>query len=316
MRQVKRTSHLKHAQADSRETRTPIDHYTPAAVPPLAEAYIDARDRRRAPAGNRMRKKSVFRKIGVASCALLVGVAVFGYLSNGTSRRQMVTALHADIEHLAVVAGFGIEQVSLKGHRFTLEDEIFDALDLPNTHSLLSFEPDALRERLQRLPWIKTVAAARVYPGQLQIRVTEREPAAVWRRGGQNYLIDEHGRVLAAVDAGILDHLPRLRGEGAAEFVAELFALLQRFPDVAGFVTESERVGARRWTLHLVGGGEIHLPPGQESQAIEAFLQQPSALALIQAGASAIDLRAHGRIVVRPASPNRRLSARSARLGT
>ena len=83
-------------------------------------------------------------------------------------------------------------------------------------HSFLSFEPSVLRERLQRLPWIKTVEASRIYPSQLKIHVTERQPAAVWQRGGQDYLIDDGGRVLSAVEPGALDHLPRLRGEGAA----------------------------------------------------------------------------------------------------
>lgn len=255
------------------------------------------------------------RRLSVLLLAAVTGVALFATLSKDGTSLATPKSLRADLEKLAILAGFGIDQVTLTGHRFTLEDKIFDALDLPNMHSLLSFEPKLLRERLQRLPWIKTVEASRIYPGQLKIRVTERDPAAVWNRGGQHYLIDDGGRVLASVDAGVLDHLPMVKGEGATNGIDQLFALLGRFPEVAGFVTSSERVGQRRWTLHLVGGGALHLPQGQEAQALDKFLSRDKAREIVQSGTSIIDLRAEGRISIRPAPPATRISSRRQGMG-
>lgn len=260
-------------------------------------------------------QQRALRKLSIAGAAAMVGMLTFAVLTDGGSRLNTPRAFYGDLERLAIAAGFGIKQVSLSGHRYTLEDDIFDALDLGNMQSFLSFDSAVLRERLERLSWIKMVEASRVYPGQLKIRVTEREPAAVWHRGGQAYLIDSGGRVLAAVESGVMGHLPRLSGEGAPRDVGQLFALLQQFPDVAGFVVASERVGERRWTLKLVGGGAVHLPAGQEASALQAFLSQDRALDLIQRGASIIDLRARGRIAVRAAAKGTRVSSRGQQVG-
>lgn len=315
MRQVDRKTDLNYTRAHRSGSQYPVDHFAPEAVPHLAEAYFEARDRRRARAHSPGRGTKLLRRFVIVCFAIGAGILTFAYLTDGASRVATPKALHGDIEKLAIAAGFGINQVALTGHRFTLEDDVFDALDLANMRSFLSFEPKLLSERLQRLPWIKTVEAARIYPGQLQIRVSEREPAAVWQRGGQDYLIDLGGRTLTAVAPGALDHLPRVRGEGAAAMVDQLFALLQRFPDIAAFVTVSERVGERRWTLKLVGGGALLLPAGQETRALEAFLSYPRALALVEAGDSMIDLRADGRIAVRPIAPDMRMTARGRDIG-
>lgn len=293
----------------------PADHFAPETAPYLTEDYFEARDRRRTGHRKTGLRQKLQRRFAIVGSAALVGVVTFAYLTDGGSRLATPKALHGDIESLAVAAGFGINQVALSGHRYTLEDDIFDALDLPNMRSFLSFEPSVLRERLQRLPWIKTVEARRIYPGQLKIQVTERTPAAVWQRGGQDYLIDDGGRVLSAIEPGVLDYLPRLRGEGAAQHVGQLFALMQRFPDIAAFVTVSERVGERRWTLKLVGGGAVHLPADQEASALEAFLDRRAALDIVQSGNAIVDLRAVGRITIRHLPPARRMTARGQDMG-
>ncbi len=315
MRQVDRQTDLTPARIAQSAQRHIVDQLAPEASHYLTEDYFEARDRRRSTTGALGWRKKMVRRLVIAGGAALAGIVTFAILTDGGSRLATPRALHGDLERMAIATGFGINQVALSGHSYTFEDDIFDALDLPNMHSFLSFEPSVLRERLQRLPWIKTVEASRIYPGQLKIHVTERRPAAVWQRGGQDYLIDEGGRVLSAIEPGVLDHLPRLRGEGASAHVGELFALMQRFPDVAGFVTVSERVGERRWTLKLVGGGAVHLPTGQEAGALEAFLARDKALDIIQSGSSIVDLRAVGRITIRLTVPGTRISAREQGMG-
>lgn len=315
MRQVNRQTDITPARTRKSAHAQHVDHFAPETSPYLTEDYFVARDRRRQADRKARWRKSITRRLSIAGAAAVAGIVTFGVLTDGGSRLSTPKALHGDLERLAIAAGFGINQVALSGHGYTSEDDIFDALDLPNMHSFLSFEPSILRERLQRLPWIKTVEASRIYPGQLKIHVTERQPAAVWQRGGQDYLIDDGGRVLTAVEPGVLDHLPRLRGEGAAAHVGQLFALMQRFPDVAGFVTVSERVGERRWTMKLVGGGALHLPADQEASALNAFLAHDCALDLVQSGNAIVDLRADGRITIRPIVPATRMSARVQDMG-
>ena len=80
--------------------------------------------------------------------------------------------------------------LTVSGQRFTADADIFDALDLPNVRSLLSIDSAAARERIERLPWIATATISRIFPGSLEVHVTERKPAALWIRGQREYLID------------------------------------------------------------------------------------------------------------------------------
>ena len=47
--------------------------------------------------------------------------------------------------------------------------------------------------------------------------------------------------------------LPRVAGEGRRGRGRPLLTLLARFPAIAGASQTAERVGGRRWTLHLDG---------------------------------------------------------------
>ncbi|NJO23391.1 MAG: FtsQ-type POTRA domain-containing protein, partial [Sphingomonadales bacterium] len=59
---------------------------------------------------------------------------------------------------------FGINEVWLSGHRNTVDADLFAALDLEKSGSLLRFNPSQARMRLEQLSWIDTAAVTRVLP--------------------------------------------------------------------------------------------------------------------------------------------------------
>jgi cell division protein FtsQ len=66
----------------------------------------------------------------------------------------------------------------------------------------------------------------------------------------------------------------RVSGEGAAQEAAALSALLGDFPQIARRVESAERVGTRRWTLHLAGGTSVELPATGEADALARFAER------------------------------------------
>ncbi|MFX8653074.1 hypothetical protein ABTM19_20325, partial [Acinetobacter baumannii] len=83
----------------------------------------------------------------------------------------------------------------------------------------------------------------RVFPGRLDVSVTERKPTAVWMAGpSQAKLVDKAGRALQAIPMSQLPALPRIAGEGAPEAAPALFEMLARVPDVGGRVQMATRV--------------------------------------------------------------------------
>ncbi|MBO0741319.1 MAG: FtsQ-type POTRA domain-containing protein [Hyphomicrobiaceae bacterium] len=202
----------------------------------------------------------------------------------------------ADIERLIELAGFGLTQVSVTGHRYTLDSDIFDAIGFENAHTMLAFDTRAAQDRLERLPWVERASIERVLPDRLEVRIYERSPSAVWRRNGRTFLIDPSGRVLAAVPPDVMPALPRVAGEGAAAKAAGLHALLAEHPQLMARVEVAERVGQRRWVLRLVDGGSVQLPAYGAREAIARWLRVAEARG---PGAIEIDVRVEERTLVR-----------------
>jgi len=228
---------------------------------------------------------------GLALIALSAAAADAAHRTAAFDRNQLATAL-----------GFGIEQVSLSGHRFTADADLFDALDLKSARSLASFEPDAIRRRFERLPWVQSVEISRIWPGQLSIRVTERKPFAIWERGDTAELIDATGRQLGPVKRDAVLDLPRITGEGAHVAAAALLTTLDRFPGIKSRVVRANRIADRRWTLELTGGGRIHLPSDGETSALARLAAEPLIVALVTKPGQIIDLRSPSKIAIRAAS--------------
>lgn len=203
------------------------------------------------------------------------------------------------LDRLVLAAGFGIEQVGLTGHRFTPDRAIFDALDLANVRSMLRFDALAVRERVERLPWIASATVTRVFPDRLEVRVHERTPFALWQRGEREYLIDATGRVLSAVTAGNVLHLPRVTGEGAAAEARALYSALARYPQIGGRVERAERIGERRWSLKLADGPSVELPAEGWEAALGALADPDFAAKALAPGIASVDLRAPERHVIR-----------------
>src|ERR1700693_3757152 len=53
----------------------------------------------------------------------------------------------AEIERIIELAGFGLTQVSLTGHRYALDSDVFDAVGLDSARTMLSFDSRAAPDR-------------------------------------------------------------------------------------------------------------------------------------------------------------------------
>lgn len=255
-------------------------------------------DRRGPPArrrsGNRGRRWPLF---AAASLTILAG-SYFAFRISAQTH-AVAPAVPTLIDQALRLAGFGIDEVVLSGHRQTADRDIFEALDLGRTHSLASFDAEGVRLRLERLPWIAGAQIMRVYPNRLDVRVTERRPFATWRQGGREYLVDEGGRTLTEIHRSTGIALPHITGEGAPAEARALFETLARFPAIRDRLKTAERVGNRRWTLNLEGDVTLHLPPDQEVAALDRATSDPAISRFMTSGSGVVDLRVVGRVALR-----------------
>jgi cell division protein FtsQ len=232
------------------------------------------------------------------------GAAVYLLAVHWGGHVRQTRPLIEEADRLAEIGGFGITHVFLDGHRMTLDTDIFDALDLSQSRSLLRFDSAGARARIERLPWIKTAAISRIFPDTISIAVSEREPFAVWHTPGGDKLVDVTGRVLGAAAAGSWQDLPRIAGAGAPGRAARLISEIRRHQDLSGKVETAVLVGQRRWTLQLRNGTEVKLPADREGEALSSYLDAVQREGLLDHGYAVVDLRFPGRLLLRPRSPD------------
>ncbi len=226
----------------------------------------------------------------------IAALALGGVAALLLGQPEVRTTTLAGVERAAVWAGLELRQIAVSGHRFTADRDILAALGLEQARTLLSFDVRGAQARLELLPWIERASIDRVVPDGVDVRLAERSAAAVLRAGEKSWLIDRAGRKLEAVSADAMPELLRVSGSGAAQEAAALSAVLARFPQIARRVELAERVGARRWTLHLAGGASAELPAGGGSEALARLAR------VLEAGlgnAGSIDLRVSARTLLR-----------------
>lgn len=193
--------------------------------------------------------------------------------------------------------GFSLDQIVLSGHRFTSDTAIFEAIGRET--SPFSFDATEARRRIEQLPWIEHASVVRRLPGTILVEVRERQPFAIWRRGERQFLIDASGRVLAATDGHGFADLPRFAGEGAPNEAQRLTSVLVAVPEIARRVALAERIGERRWRLHLGNGLLIELPERGASFALERLDRLHGKAGVLDADLAVIDLRLPDRVALR-----------------
>ena len=165
--------------------------------------------------------------------------------------------------------------------------------------SLLFLDVEQTRERLKTNPWIADATVLKLYPGELQIGIKEREAFALWQKDGQVSVIADDGTVLEPYVSPRLIELPLVVGRGAETRAKEFLVLLDRYPALRAFVRAAVLVGERRWNLRLKNGIDVRLPETDIAPALERLVALDKEKNLVTRDIVAIDLRLPDRVTVR-----------------
>jgi len=180
---------------------------------------------------------------------------------------------------------------------------------MPIHHVLTS----AVKARLEAHPWIKEAEVVRVPLHEVRISVVERKPAVVVRAGGENFLGDKEGRVLARLAQTDDGSLPMVTGIDSKKLLRGDEAVRQA---VAAGVELARLMGlAYEGRLHVnaadpenliasVRGVQFHFGEDGLGDQWQRFQQVMPAMKLLDFdgagdGASDVDLRYENRVVVR-----------------
>ena len=114
---------------------------------------------------------------------------------------------------------FAISRVEVNGVNWLTEAEVQDAAGIEVGQNLFALDPEAIAERLERLPWVKHARVIRSLPNRVVLMIEERQPFALAVGGGRLYWIDEEGNVLGPEPRAVAPGLPVIAGRAGGQLL-------------------------------------------------------------------------------------------------
>lgn len=232
--------------------------------------------------------------------AFMITLAVGLYLSDGTRREafgQSLTAMRTKVEQRPE---FQVGLLSIDGASPELADAVRAKLALQLPKSSFDLDLAAIQGKAELLDAVQSAGVKVRSGGVLQVTITERVPAYVWRTENGLVLVDAAGnRVAGLSERADRADLPLIAGDGADKAVVEAAQLLQAagpfLPRFRGLV----RISERRWDLVLDRDQRIMLPAADPVGALEGLIALNQAEDILARDLTSIDLRNPPRPVLR-----------------
>lgn len=234
---------------------------------------------------------------------LLVGGLIAGYFGQADNREAVVDKIAEIRRSIEDRPEFRVNLMAIDGASVSTAHDIREII--PIDFPLSSFDLDlvGMQARVAELDAVEQVDIHIAQGGVLGIKITERQPAAIWRVGSELELLDAVGHRVALVKSRTdRPELPLLAGEGAEFHVPEALELLDAAGPVANRIRGLVRMGERRWDVVLDRGQRILLP---EQGAVSALLQVMAleqAQSLLARSIIAVDMRHQKRPTLRLAA--------------
>lgn len=243
----------------------------------------------------------VFRavmRVGLPAFAVTFVAGI--YLADADRRAALTNDFVEVREAVEQRPEFQVSLMEVEGASPSLDAAIRTVIGVKLPQSSFDLDLDAARARVVTLDAVADAELRVKSGGVLQVTITERVPAMVWRKPDALELLDATGRRVAMVLArSDRSDLPLLVGEGANKAVPEAMQIIAAagplLPRVRGLV----RMGMRRWDIVLDRDQRILLPAEDPVRALERIIALDQAEDLLARDITAIDLRNRDRPVLR-----------------
>lgn len=208
------------------------------------------------------------------------------------------SALGLNLEHVYL---FGVEHLSDKDVLALVPSQGAGEEKIP----IFSVPIIEVKQKLEKLGWVKEVQIERHLPNTLYVKVVERVPAAIWQYNKNLRLIDRDGVFISDKDIGQFKKLPVLVGEGADKGARELFDMIESEPRLSAMVTSAIRVGNRRWNIRFASGVEAKLPEEDMKSAWKRLADLQNRRRILNREINGIDMRFSGKVFLKVPDENK-----------
>ncbi|MCC1492524.1 cell division protein FtsQ/DivIB [Cognatishimia sp. F0-27] len=231
-------------------------------------------------------------RVGVP-CALGFGAVTWwaSVEENRTAFNLMVADVRAQFESRPE---FQVKLMAIDGASPQVAEAIRATLPVGFPVSSFDLDLETMQQAVIELDPVRSADLRIKQGGVLQVDVTERVPAVLWRSDAGLSVLDADGvRAAWAGSRAEYATLPVIAGEGAEKVVDEALALYAAAQPIMDRLRGFERMGARRWDVVLDRDQRIMLPEEEPVLAFERAIamQQIPTMTLLDRDIVAVDLR-------------------------
>jgi cell division protein FtsQ len=226
--------------------------------------------------------------VPIALIAIIVGT----HFSKPENRAAFAAQIDAAKQQLQDRPQFMVKAMTITGADQATMIAVIDLL--PSDYPVSSFDVDLeqTRRAIEALAPVKSASVRVGAAGTLEVRLTPRVPAALWRDGATLRMIDETGVVSGAV-ASRTDRLdlPLIAGDGAEQHIQEALALYAGAGPLRSRVRGLVRMGERRWDIVLDREQRILLPGVGAIAALDRVVALNAAQDMLDRDVTVVDMR-------------------------
>ncbi|KAB2878847.1 MAG: cell division protein FtsQ [Albidovulum sp.] len=246
-----------------------------------------------------------FRKavrVGLPSALIvLVTAAWLGDAGRRSAMQAWLAGLRESVENRPE---FMVSLMAIDGASEPVANAIRGMLPVALPASSFRIDLEALRATIAQIDAVAGAELRIRKGGVLEVAVTERVPAVLWRRGGTLEMLDATGhRVATLLDRSARPDLPVIAGDGAEQAVPEALAILAAARPVQSRVRGLVRMGERRWDVVLDREQRIMLPEADPVTAVQRVIALDQAEDMLGRDLTVVDLRNEMRPTIRLAAP-------------
>ena len=222
-------------------------------------------------------------------CVMMLWIYFHGFL--------LWTGISEDFFQTVAHLGFKLEDVIVEGRIRTDKAQILKILELTRGKPILAINLTDAKEKLEKISWVKAARVERRFPDTLFIRISEKEPVALWQNQSKTFLVDRDGELVETKEAHKYKELLLVTGHHAPRFVGELCTLLEQFPELKSRVTNATHLRSTRWDIKLDGKICVKLPEKEIDRALAYLLDLEKYSQLREV--AVVDMRLPDRLTLR-----------------
>lgn len=208
------------------------------------------------------------RKLFLGGAVLLGSIsAVYVFNEYKYLESQLKGKLIEISGNVSEAAGLVVREVIVEGRLKTRKSTLLKALKVSEGDNILAINMMEMRDRINKLPWIKYARIERHLPNKITLTLVERTPMARWQTNRMLKLIDDHGDVIPKVDLAKFSYLPIIIGKNAPKIAGQILKTLSNEPHLFRRVKSLTLVSDRRWDVRLDNQINVHLPEKNPGRA-------------------------------------------------